>query len=91
MMLRPAIILVLALAAAAAPAKADCRDDIASLQAHINAMSRTSPNFGPARKQLAKAVEDQHDELACDNDVARTWRAIRKPIPEDTADQAQKK
>jgi hypothetical protein len=90
MMLRP-VIIVLALAAAAAPARADCADDIASLQAHINAMSRTSPNFGPARKQLAKAVDDRHDELACDNDVALTWRAIRKPIPEDTADQAQKK
>jgi hypothetical protein len=90
MMLRPAI-LALALVAAATPARADCADDIASLTAHVNAMSRTSPNFGPARKQLAKAVADRQDELACDNDVARTWRAIRKPIPEDTADQVQKK
>jgi hypothetical protein len=90
MMLRSTI-LALALVAAAAPARADCADDIASLTAHVNAMSRTSPNFGPAKKQLAKAVEDQNDELACDNDVARSWRAIRKPIPEDNADQAQQK
>jgi hypothetical protein len=83
------LILVLVLMLAAAPAMADCADDIASLKAHIDAMSRTSPNYGPAKKELAKAVEDQQDEFACDNDVARTWHAIRKPVPVANDDEAQ--
>ncbi len=83
------LILVLALLMTAAPAMADCADDIASLKAHIDAMSRTSPNIGPAKKGLAKAAEDQQDEVACDNDVARTWRAIRKPVPVANDDEAQ--
>ena len=84
------LILVLALMLTAAPAMADCADDIASLKAHIDAMSRTSPNYGPAKKELAKAVDAQRDEAACDNEVARTWRVVRKPIPEPAPDEAQK-
>jgi len=80
MMLR-VVILTLAVMAVAAPAMADCRADIATLQARIDAMSRKSPNLGPAKKELAKAVDQQQDEVACDNQVARAWRALRKPVP----------
>jgi len=83
-------ILVFASLCAAAPAWADCADDLATLKAHIDAMSRTSPNYKPAKNELTKAVQVKQDELACDNAVARTWRVIRKPIPEPEPDEAQK-
>lgn len=82
-------VLVLALAGAAAPAWADCADGIAALKARINGMSRTSPNYKPAQKELAKATAAQQDELTCDNEVARTWRIIRTPVPEPAPDEAQ--
>ena len=76
------VILVLAFLAAAAPARADCADDITTLQARIATMPKKSPNLGPANKQLQKAIEQQpQDEVACDNAVARAWHAINKPLP----------
>jgi hypothetical protein len=71
---------------AAAPALADCRSDLLQLEARLKTVDPKSPNLGPAKKEYAKAVEQQKDELACDNAVTRTWRALRKPLPEPKPD-----
>jgi hypothetical protein len=64
------------------PAQASCKDDMALLQARIARGQRNSPNVAAANKELNKAVDDvKLDEVGCDADVARGWRALNAPPP----------
>jgi hypothetical protein len=75
------LILALGLTLAPMSVRADCHDDLAALQARLDAANQKAPNVGAAKKELAKAQEEQKDEVACINGVARAWRAFRKPPP----------
>jgi hypothetical protein len=81
------LILALGLAFATVSARADCRDDLAILNARLASANQKAPNVGAAKKELLKAEEEQKDELACSNGVARAWRAFRKPPPVPVNDQ----
>ena len=74
-------ILALGLALAPMSARADCRDDLATLTARLAAANQKAPNVVAAKKEMGKAQEDEMDEVACSNGVARAWRALRKPPP----------
>jgi hypothetical protein len=74
------LLAALCLAAGALPAQASCKDDIARLQARIDTSPKNSPNAAAANKELAKAIDDvQYDEVGCDNDISRGWRALNAP------------
>ena len=75
------LILALGLALAATSARADCRDDMATLMARLAAANQKAPNVVAAKKEMAKAQKEQADELDCSNGVARAWRALRTPPP----------
>ena len=76
-------ILALGLVLATLSARADCRDDLAILNARLASADKKAPNVGAAKKEALKAEEDQKNEVACSNSVARAWRAFRKPPPDD--------
>ena len=73
--------LILVLAGATVAARADCRDDLAVLKSRLAAANQKATNVVAAKKEMAKADQEQKDELSCANDVERAWRAFRKPAP----------
>jgi hypothetical protein len=82
------LILALGLTVAAVGAQADCRQDAAILKARLASADKKAPNVIAAQKELAKAEDAQKDEVACDNGLARAWKAYRKPPPDP--DEAQR-
>lgn len=81
------LILAFGLVFAALSARADCRDDLAILNARLTSANQKAANVVAAKKEVLKAEEEQKDEVACSNAVARAWTAFRKPPPEPVADQ----
>ncbi len=77
-----ACLLAAASLAVALPASADCKADMAELKARLAASNHKAPNVVRANTELLKAQANSDDEVACDNAVARAWRAYRtKPPP----------
>jgi hypothetical protein len=81
------MLLAFGLVCASVAAQADCRDDFAVLKARLAAANQKAPNVVAAKKEMAKADEEQQDELSCSNAVERAWRAYRAPAPPVAAQQ----
>jgi hypothetical protein len=81
------LLLAFGLICASVAAQADCRDDLVTLKARLAAANQKAPNVLAAKKEVAKADQEQKDELSCSNAVARAWRAYRAPPPAPVAAQ----